>query len=142
VVKYHGLARRYLMPSGFLMRPLLNGGTLGGRSTDMVRTDLTKSQRRRLAELAGLAYQRDLDAELAKLEAEFQKWRAGELSGHDLSDLIHAFHQGPSRDLFKAYDHRFREFAVANAIRRGVLTETEVGPEILALLAPNLSLLD
>ena len=24
-----GLARRYLMPSGFLMRPLLNGGTLG-----------------------------------------------------------------------------------------------------------------
>jgi len=142
VVKYHGLARRWLVPPRFLMRPLLNGGTLGGRSTVMVRTDLTKSQRRRLAELAGLAYQRDLDAELAKLEAEFQKWRAGELSGHDLSDLIHAFHQGPSRELFKAYDHRFREFAVASAIRRGVLSETEVGPEILALLAPNLSLLD
>jgi hypothetical protein len=31
VVKYHGLARRYLMPLGFLMRPLLNGGTLGRR---------------------------------------------------------------------------------------------------------------
>ena len=107
----------------------------------MVRTDLTKSQRRRFAQLAGLAYQRDLDAELAKLEAEFQKWRAGELSGHDLSDLIHAFHQGPSRELFKAYDQRFREFAVLNAIRRGVLTETEVGPEILALLAPKLALL-
>jgi len=30
-VKYHGLARRHLMASGFLMRPLLNGGTLGGR---------------------------------------------------------------------------------------------------------------
>src|SRR5258706_10081108 len=29
VVMYHGLARRYLSPSGFLMRPLLNGGTLG-----------------------------------------------------------------------------------------------------------------
>jgi hypothetical protein len=28
VVKYHGLARRHLMPSRFLMRPLLNGGTL------------------------------------------------------------------------------------------------------------------
>jgi len=28
VVNYHGLARRHLMPSGFLMRPLLNGGTL------------------------------------------------------------------------------------------------------------------
>jgi hypothetical protein len=33
VVKYHGLARRYLHCSGFLMRPLLNGGTLGGRET-------------------------------------------------------------------------------------------------------------
>ena len=31
VVKYHGLARSHLMPLGFLMRPLLNGGTLGGR---------------------------------------------------------------------------------------------------------------
>jgi uncharacterized protein len=31
VVKYHGPARRYLLPPHFLMRPLLNGGTLGGR---------------------------------------------------------------------------------------------------------------
>jgi hypothetical protein len=30
VVKYHGLARRYLTPPRFLMRPLLNGGTLAG----------------------------------------------------------------------------------------------------------------
>jgi hypothetical protein len=105
----------------------------------MVWTDLTKSQRRRFAELAALAYQRDLDAELAKLEAEFQKWRAGELSGHDLSDRIHVFHQGASRELFNAYDQRFRQFAVANALRRGVLTEDEVGPEIRALLAPMLS---
>jgi len=28
VVKYHGLARRYLTAPRFLMRPLLNGGTL------------------------------------------------------------------------------------------------------------------
>jgi hypothetical protein len=28
VVKYHGLARRYPSRRGFLMRPLLNGGTL------------------------------------------------------------------------------------------------------------------
>jgi hypothetical protein len=30
VVKYHGPARRHLLPLGFLMRPLLNGDTLGG----------------------------------------------------------------------------------------------------------------
>jgi hypothetical protein len=28
VVDYHGLAHRYLQPPRFLMRPLLNGGTL------------------------------------------------------------------------------------------------------------------
>jgi hypothetical protein len=31
VVKYHGLVRRYRLRPRFLMRPLLNGGTLGGR---------------------------------------------------------------------------------------------------------------
>lgn len=29
-VRYHGLAPRYLTPPRFLMRPLVNGGTLGG----------------------------------------------------------------------------------------------------------------
>jgi hypothetical protein len=33
VVKYHGLGHRHLARSGFLVRPLLNGGTLGGRRT-------------------------------------------------------------------------------------------------------------
>jgi hypothetical protein len=98
--------------------------------------DLTKSQRRRMHELADIAYRRDLDVELAKLEREFQRWRSGELSPHDLSDVIHAFHHGPSRELFAHYDRKFRHFAVADAIRRGVLTEAEVGPELIALLQP------
>jgi hypothetical protein len=104
--------------------------------------DLTKAQRRRLTELAALAYQRELDAELGKLEAEFRRWRSGELSPHELSDLIHAFHNGPSRELFSRYDRKFRDLAVAGAVRRGVLSEVEVGPEILSLLAPRLSLAD
>ena len=33
-MKYHGLARRHLLPLGFLMRPLLNGGTLGGQKAN------------------------------------------------------------------------------------------------------------
>jgi hypothetical protein len=42
---YHGLARRYLTPLGFLMRPLLNGGTLGGRRRHS-RSDLAGPFRR------------------------------------------------------------------------------------------------
>ena len=108
----------------------------------MIGKDLTKSQRRRLSELAALAYQRELDSELAKLETEFRRWRSGELSPHELSELIHAFHNGPSRELFSRYDRRFRDLAVAGAVRRGVLSEVEVGSEILSLLAPHLSVTD
>ena len=37
MVKYHGLARRHLMPSGFLVRPLLNGGTSARLQTGLTR---------------------------------------------------------------------------------------------------------
>ena len=33
VVKYRGLGHRDLLPRDFLMRPQLNGGTLGGRAS-------------------------------------------------------------------------------------------------------------
>jgi hypothetical protein len=43
---------------------------------------LTKGQRRAIAELAGIAHERELSAELAKLEADFERWRAGEIDPH------------------------------------------------------------
>jgi hypothetical protein len=42
-----------------------------------------------------------------------------------LSDAIHRFHQGPSRQLFSKYDHSKLEFAVAHAIHRGLLSKEE-----------------
>jgi hypothetical protein len=48
VVTYHGLARRHLLPRRLLMRPLLNGGTLGGR-VPMEFTDPEEEDTRRLA---------------------------------------------------------------------------------------------
>jgi hypothetical protein len=42
VVKYHGLGHRYLWSLGFLMRPLLNGGTLGGPSKMSLREALKR----------------------------------------------------------------------------------------------------
>jgi hypothetical protein len=41
--------------------------------------NFTKAQRRRLRELGGIAYERDLSNELAKVESAFKAWRAGEL---------------------------------------------------------------
>jgi len=62
VVMYHGLARRHLMPSCFLMRPLLNGGTLGRREVGLAwgcstRATGTASVRRCDFDLPGFAFE-------------------------------------------------------------------------------------
>ena len=100
----------------------------------MATLNLTKGQRRAIAELAGIAHERELSAELAKLEADFKRWRAGELDPHDLNDRIHAFHQGPSRELWSRYTNSDKRYPVAFAIASGVLAESEVRVEILELL--------
>ena len=100
--------------------------------------NLTKAQRRRLRELGGAAYERDLSEHLTALEAEFKRWRAGEIDAFALSEAIHRFHQGPSRELFSKYEPSHLELAVAHAIHRGILTEDEAGAEALEILAKQL----
>jgi hypothetical protein len=65
----------------------------------MLFRDMTKAQRKRLRELAAIAYRRQLAVELAELETDFTKWRAGKLDALELSERIHAFHDGPFRVL-------------------------------------------
>jgi len=60
--------------------------------------ELTKAQRRRLRELGGIAYERDLSGELAKLESEFKRWRGGQISPFELSDTIIASTKVPPAD--------------------------------------------
>jgi hypothetical protein len=99
-----------------------------------MRQDLTKSQRRRIRELAGMAYDRELARELTALETEFVRWRAGSINVHDLCERIHEFHQGPNRRLFMTYTGSTIELALAAAIANGIITEAEAGPDILGLL--------
>jgi len=99
-----------------------------------MRPDLTKSQRRRIRELAGIAYDRELSRELTALEKEFARWRSGVITAHDLDERIHQFHQGPNRQLFTTYTGGAVELAVAAAIANGVISEAEAGPEMLEIL--------
>jgi hypothetical protein len=102
---------------------------------------LTKEQNRRLRELGATAYERDLSDELTKLESEFKRWRSNEIGAFELSEAIHRFHQGPSRDLFSKYDRSVLELAVAHAVQRGVLSVDEVGADLIELLEGHLALL-
>jgi len=102
----------------------------------------TKANKRRLRELSGLAYRRELGHELAKLEVDFSRWRGGEIDPFELSDCIHQFHDGVSRDLYVAYLGRNPSLEVARAIALHVLDRNEVPSEILAELEPLIQLFE
>jgi hypothetical protein len=105
-----------------------------------MKRDLTKSQRRRIRELAGIAYDRELSRELTDLEGEFGRWRSGAIDAHDLDEKIHQFHQGPNRRLFTMYTGDAVEFAVAAAIANGIISEAEAGSEMLEILRGGIEL--
>lgn len=106
-------------------------------------TDLnTKANRRRLRELAGVAYTRELGTELSKVEEDFARWRRGEINPFELSDRIHRFHNGISRDLYVTYRDLSPHLSVARAVAYGILERTEISPEILAALGPVIEFYD
>lgn len=103
-----------------------------------MRSELTNSQRRRIRDLAATAYDRELSRELGVLEDEFGRWRRGEIDAHELKDRLHRFHKGANRRLFTIYTGDDLDIAVGAAIAKGILTEEEVGIEIVDLLRSSI----
>ncbi len=97
----------------------------------MPRDHLTKPQKRALRQLAAIGHERELGAALTELERHFGRWRNGELNVFELNEHIHAFHQGPSRELYNSYDGSNLDLAVQAAIIRGAIEESEI-PEVIA----------
>jgi hypothetical protein len=91
----------------------------------------TKSERRELRELAGLAYERELAKALEALEESFRQWRDGKISAFELSDMIHKFHNGVARDLWSFYEMGNTELNVKHAIVRGVILKNEISSGVL-----------
>jgi len=83
----------------------------------------TKSQKGKLRELAGIANERELDQELEKLYRHFESWKKKEISCFELSDLIHTFHQEPSREIWKMYTFSDPDMAVSRAVALGLLKQ-------------------
>ena len=96
--------------------------------------ELTKSQKRRLREWAGVAYERELAAATAALLAQFRRWEAHEMDVFQLNERIHEFHSGVSCTLDNRYAGRDPAFAVAYAIKTGLLTREEIGDDLFALV--------
>ena len=76
----------------------------------------SKQTLKQLRVLVEDAYEAELGRELSKLKADFDRWAAKEVTAGELSDRIHEFHQGPSRDIYSAYALRAPVFLVARAV--------------------------
>ena len=85
--------------------------------------------------MAVAAHEEELRRALLPLAAAFEAWKAGKVSGGDLVEAIHNFHQGPARELFVKYDRRLLNSSVAQAIATGIIKRDSVPPEVLEHLA-------
>jgi len=99
--------------------------------------EYSKSVARYIRQYARAAHEEELRRALEPLAAKFDEWRAGSLSSDELSNAIHVFHDGPSRELFKFYTQpALLDSAVAYAIVKGVLDQATLEPAVLKALAP------
>ena len=88
----------------------------------------------RLREAAMAAHEEELRRALVPLDAAFQRWRAGDVGSGELAELIHEFHDGPARELFKRYNYGQLDLAVAHAIVAGILDRSRLPGELVEAL--------
>ena len=94
----------------------------------------TKRERALLRHLATRAWEFELEEELESLFEDFGRWADKSMSCFDLSDKIHEFHNGTSRELYGRYTGLEPAIAVSRAVALGILSEAEVGAELLKKL--------
>ncbi len=88
---------------------------------------ITKSERALLRQLAQEAWEAELDDSLEQLFEEFSRWADNGMSAFELSDKIHEFHNGASRELYSRYTGLDPATVVARAIAMGVLEDVILG---------------
>ena len=86
-------------------------------------------------EVADQAYEEELRRALAPLAEAFERWKVGAATSVEISDLIHEFHQGPSRRLRGTYTALKPAGLVARAVAHGVLARKSLPPEVAASVA-------
>ena len=93
--------------------------------------EFTKKEKKKLSELADLAYQREMESLLMNLADKFDQFRSKEISCFELNELIHKYHDGDARDIYKLYSLKDGDlFFVGRAVSMGILKIDEI-PESL-----------
>jgi len=99
-------------------------------------TAYTRKEKAELRKIANEAWASELSSELEKLFEDFCTWTDNGMSAFDLTDQIHEFHNGVSRELYKQYTVLPPEIAVARAIVLGIASEKSIDSPLLEKLQP------
>ena len=86
---------------------------------------------RELRKLALLAVEKELRLQLTDLSAQFNAWKAQEMSSRELRHILHVYVDGPSRELFRQHREVLADIFVADAVARGVLAKEDVPDDVL-----------
>jgi hypothetical protein len=101
---------------------------------------LTKRERALLRHLASRAWELELEEKLENLFEDFGKWADKGMSCFELSDKIHEFHNGTSRELYGRHTGLEPAIAVSRAVALGILSEAEVGADLLKKLEREIAI--
>lgn len=99
----------------------------------------SKKQRRELRELQGLAWEQELEEALQSLRAAFEAWEKSEISAFELSNRIHKFHNGRSRELLNMYSGSLDNWWIGHTIARGVIDEFELSDDLRDVLKDDIA---
>jgi hypothetical protein len=97
--------------------------------------ETSKRIKRFVREYAAIAHDRELGQALRDLDVQFGRWRNGEISAAELNDVIHQFHDGASREVWRRYATNRPEAALGFAVATGILRKEELPAELLQHLA-------
>lgn len=99
----------------------------------------SKNLKKKLRQMAGIAYERELTTASEALLQEFQRWRNKEIDVFELNDRIHEFQHGISRELCNRYsgNEMIIAWCVASALHRGILSREEVGEDVFLSVEGN-----
>lgn len=101
-------------------------------------TRFSKNERALLRSLAEDAWESELRAALEALFEHFCRWVDHGMSAFELNQLIHEYHNGTARELYKRYALDAKPAAVAYAIAAGHLGEEEIAPGLRDKLADDI----
>lgn len=102
----------------------------------MTDRSLSKEELRQARALVDAAWKSELSEALEQLSVLFADWHKGRIDAFQLSDAIHEFHDGQSRELFKRYRGGLRpEDLAARAIAWELVAPSEIPATLRRALA-------